>query len=1246
MKHLIAFLLPAVLSLSAAIPEPVLKADFDGKTDGGTVKGKVSYAPGVRGLAAKLADGIVTFPAAKGVTAESGTVTVWIKPVNWKWSKKNFITFVGAGKSYSLYKFHLPLGLLMKYGHGPKSGKGFLYVNRKAEKLPDGQWLALGATWSRKQHLLALYINGEKVSSLKIPATVTADDPGAWVLNGIAHNPSDRSNATLFDMFRVYDRALSDTEMEELYAKERPSAVALDPELLQPIRFNLPRLAAAPKIDGNVDEREWEGAVKIGGFSANAPPMLDTAYPGDAYMGYFGDKLYVCCVFQLMDPTRIVADKTRRDDPVGYDDSAEFVVRPDNMEKGFYQGIFNSRCAIFDQKSGKTAWNGKWEVKANVYEGMLNIEFAIPASELKSSIRDGAVWRMNLARNRIVERAVVFSTISPFLPGEYFSLTGKARFVDAGLFGRLTLDYHQLFNRRLELKYQVVNRSEKAAEVDFCAELIAPDGKTLKKEKLAARIPARGSHVFSWSDPLQGVAGALLRLTAAESGAKEPFYSQDLPLIFKDEFRITDETDLKNNTLTVSVDCTSHRQTVNAAEVAGTLAGRTVEFTGLPQAKGVFDLAGLAPGDYTIELVFRDKTGKELLRHKRPYGHIGQPEWLKKHPGTNMGVVWPYTPLKLENNVFEVWGRSHKFGKNLLPDAIVTQRKELFSAPPRLLAVVDGKKHTVDNFKFTVKERKPDRAVMAFTGSAGKVKFEGTAVMEFDGLIWYEFDMTGPAGTKIDDLRLVIPLAPGIAEFYNAHYFARERSGGRLTTPLALKRYPSLWAGNCDVGFSFMLESYKSWRNADVNKVFEFTADGKGVDWTVRMIDRPVKLERVFHYGFGIEANPVKPVPAWRRNWRIGPHKPQNIMHPWAFDRKNTKKYPGWGGFYTPVFKSMDVFRGLVKQFKAKGVDFSVYLNPGLVSTDSTEYKIFHKEWTNPYNCYPMCPNSTFTDFIVWCIDGLLKNGLKAVYVDSLGSVNCYNPRHGCGYIDEETGETGLTWPIRGMRNYMKRLYSLMHPYDGRNQREYFLWAHTSARNCAAINAFADSTCGGEEQEQRAAVNPNYLELYPLDEFQAYYNHTLAGVGMMNSNLGRIGDKSVRLNHAYNDQVFLLLLIHDVQTWPLYLDFPYANRFFAMLDKWGYGDETLKFYGFRTQKMIVSPDADIHVSVYTLPDRALAVVGNWQNKARKVSVKIDNKALGLGDDLSFTDLRSGKQVDPDAIELPGYNFILMDIRKK
>ena len=268
------------------------------------------------------------------------------------------------------------------------------------------------------------------------------------------------------------------------------------------------------------------------------------------------------------------------------------------------------------------------------------------------------------------------------------------------------------------------------------------------------------------------------------------------------------------------------------------------------------------------------------------------------------------------------------------------------------------------------------------------------------------------------------------------------------------------------------------------------------------------------------------------------------------------------------------------------------------------------------------------------------------IYVDSLGSVNCYNVLHNCGYIDEETGETALTWPIRAMRSYMQRLYSMLHPYDGRNQREYFIWGHTSARNCAAINAFIDATIGGEEQEQRSAANPNYLELYPLEEFNTYYNHTLSGVGMMNGTLGRIGDKSVRLNRDLNDQVTLLQLIHDVQTWPLYTDFPYINKLYVKLDNWGYKNENLKFYSYRKQRVITSPAKDVHISYYQLPDRVLAVIGNWQKKDRTVQVNIDKKALKMGDDLSFVNLRNDQPVDLQKVELRSYNFILLDIRKK
>ena len=1244
MKRLTALLALAAFSLAAAVPEPLLKADFEGDTGSGKLKGKAQYVQGVQGKAVRLADAQITFPMLEKLSPAEGTATIWVKPVNWSWKKKEFVFFLTT-KGILLYKYHLPLGLLANYGLSGKFGVGRTYANMDWSKFPENTWMALGMTWSKKKHLLALYANGKKLASSKLVDTMVPPALETWVVNAVPFHPRDRKNTTDFDTLRIYDRALSEDEMMELYQTETPKSIQFDLGQLRKTRFHLPELRSAPKIDGEFDEREWSDAAKLGGFLSSKG--LDIAFTGDVYAGFHGNKLYLCYIFQLPGATKLTAECTKRDSAVYGDDAAEVILHPDNMGPGeFYQGIFNSRNTIFDQKNGKKDWNGAWEVKSGMYEGYLNIEVAIPLSELGSVFKDGMEWGFNFARDRIASREIIFSCVSPYPGSRLFTDPGTMKFVSKGLSGRLMLDYHKLFNRSLDAVFRVSNRSSAEKEVELLVELATPDLAVLESKKLTAKIPANGAFDFKYANPLAGIRGAVLRLTATEKGAEKPFHIQDIPLAFKDEFRLSDKTDLKKNQVSVEVDCSSHRLTVDAAEVTGTLGGRQVKFTGRPLAKGTFDLTGLKPGDYPIELVFRDKSGKELLRYRHPYTHIGQPDWLTTHYGENAGVLWPYTPIKFENNVFEVWGRTHKFGRGLLPESVVSQGRALFAAPPELRLTADGKKYVVSNFKFKTRSVKPELVVLDFTAEAGKVKFEGSVSMEFDGFIWYDVKMTGSSNITIDDLRLVIPLAPGIAEFYNAHYFGREKEAGKMKLPLVLKRFPTVWAGNLDVGFTFMLESYKSWRHKDVNSVFEFAGTGKGVEWTVKMIDRPVKLDRVYNYGFAVEANPAKPNPPWFRSWRLGSMRPHNIMHPWGFDRVNTKKYSGAGGFYTPVFKSIEVFRGLLKQYKDKGVDFSVYLNPFLCSPESTEWKVFNKEWNNPYNCYPECPNSSFTDYIMGCIDLLMKNGLKVIYVDSLGAVNCANPLHGCGYTDEETGETVLTWPVRGMRNYMKRLYAMLHPYDGRNQREYFMWAHTSARNSVALNAFLDCFNCGEELENKVVTEPNYVRLYPLDEYQVFYLDTLAGVPMAGANLGRIGPKKDRYHKPYNDQFVMLVLLHDSQIWNGWLDEPYVSTFYHKLDKWGYKDESLKFHSYRRQKLIVSPDADIHVSVYTLPDRALAVIGNWQNTPRKVSVKIDKKALGLGDDLTFTDLRSGKAVDPAAIELPGYNFILMDIRKK
>ena len=73
---------------------------------------------------------------------------------------------------------------------------------------------------------------------------------------------------------------------------------------------------------------------------------------------------------------------------------------------------------------------------------------------------------------------------------------------------------------------------------------------------------------------------------------------------------------------------------------------------------------------------------------------------------------------------------------------------------------------------------------------------------------------------------------------------------------------------------------------------------------------------------------------------------------------------------------------------------------------------------------------------------------------------------------------------------------------------------------------------------------------------------------------------------------------------------------------------------------------EIHFPGGEADGKALAVIGNTGEEAGTFALKIDAGKLGIGGDLVFSDLRTGKTVDPARIALPGFGMLLLDIRKK
>ena len=1249
-----ASLIAAALCWTAAATEPVVQYDFDGNTGKAQSKGEVRYVEGIRGQAAALADATISFPCPAGITPAEGTVSLWVNPLNWDSSAKEFVFFlqnVNADKTgrIILYKYKNPgLGLTFWFGKpGGKHGQECCYTNAPKLELKKGQWVQLAITWSRKANLIAIYVNGQMAVSSRCKDGMFFDKFGDFVLNAPPFRPENRKYETAYDLVKIYPAALTEKEIGDKYRAEMSEPEAIPLNLTEKTMFSLPKMKKAPRIDGNFVEAEWADAARLGGFIELSNPRLQCDLPGDVYAGCDEENFYFCLAGKLIGNTQVVNRIHENDGRVFADDSFEIHLRPPELKQGNYQAIINYSGAVYDAFSGQKKWNGHWRTKSGIYEGTWFCEVAVPIADFKSRFRENSQWEFNLCRDLQKDPNIIFSSVSP--SGMPFAAHyGKFRLTAKECFGRLEVDYARLFEHKLDLKMTIRNLSGKAKKATVKTELIASSGKQLSASEKTAEIPADGEHVFPVQDPLTGFRSGIVRITATDE-AGTLIHRQDLPLVFRDEATIVTETDLTAGKLFFEADLRSHYALAKTAELEVKLhhsSGRAVscKAKGNPLAKGEFDLKSLPPGDCVLEFIFRDADGRELMKLKENYKHVGIPRWLTEKPGLNAGVVYPYTPIRRNGNRFEVIGREHVFGRTLLPEQIVSQKVPLFAAKPVLRGKIDGKEVVFDDFRFTETENTPAKCAMKFTASAGGLELSGTVTLEFDGLLWYRLDL-GKADVTVEELILEMRLPNTVAEFYNGHFFSRENYVGKFTGDLDLKQMPSMWTGNLDVGLTFVTESFQYWRNRDEKSAFRFRTDGKNRLWQIRFIDRPTKLkDRNFCYEFGLEANPVKPTPPQFRSWRVWFFKPFNISHPWQIDMK-IKKYPGSGGFFTPEHTSMEAFRNEVKKFRDKGAELSLYLNPFLLSTDATEYKIFRKHWRNPYNTYPLCPASNFTDYIAWQIDDHIKRGgLQCVYVDSLGAYNCANPLHGCGYIDEN-GVQKLTWPVRAMRTYMQRLYSLLHA-DGRDQTKNWLWAHMSARTCAPINAFVDFQCSGEELETNLVSNSNYLEHYGLDAYQIYYLPSSGVVPMLLPNLGRIGPKAHRLEKKYNDQFLLLVLLHDSLLWNLWCETDYVNRLYRKLDEFGWQDPKLQFHSYRTQKLVTTPDPEVPISVYTLGSKAVAVIGNMQKTDRKVRIVLDRKALGIPASARLTDLRTGhtlSELDLQALLVAGYNFVLLKI---
>jgi hypothetical protein len=183
------------------------------------------------------------------------------------------------------------------------------------------------------------------------------------------------------------------------------------------MRYTIRRANAPIKIDGQLDEPDWQSSMPVGDFQF---PWWQAGRKEQTVARLLWDDQNLYVSYRCED-AHISAENTERDSPVYRDDCVELFTAPNPDQPLNYFNIeMNARGAFLDQhrtngpgQPDMPDWNGEGIRIATTIDGTLNddtdtdrswtLEAAIPFANFRQVARNtppraGDVWHLNLNR--------------------------------------------------------------------------------------------------------------------------------------------------------------------------------------------------------------------------------------------------------------------------------------------------------------------------------------------------------------------------------------------------------------------------------------------------------------------------------------------------------------------------------------------------------------------------------------------------------------------------------------------------------------------------------------------------------------------------------------------------------------------------------------------------------------------------------------------------------------------------------
>ncbi len=679
-------------------------------------------------------------------------------------------------------------------------------------------------------------------------------------------------------------------------------------------------------------------------------------------------------------------------------------------------------------------------------------------------------------------------------------------------------------------------------------------------------------------------------------------------------------------------------------------------------------LGKMAPGSYTARVTLLDARGNKLATSASDPYALPATRWLYNTSGVSDAIQPPWTPITRNGDALQVWGREYQFSGGFgLPRQITSQGQALLAQPIGLEIRQGDKTLPYTNAHVDFTDIKPGVARWQGNASAGDVQVSVSGSLEYDGMLLTTVRLAPrKAPVYIDAMRLntVLPAARALFTHTATDYYWNSQKDNELIWPNSFKGWtptapgvyhtnqqnladmsrfmPVVVFSDNDRGLQWFAQNPSGWQ-VDFNfPLQELIRDPNGdVRLQCNLANKPFLLDKPIEITFGLDATPVKPLPAdWRTiyvNYAPGPYKPGvNIWWNWPDGAgKDARK-----GNFNICPADIAGYTKALEGFRKAGVKVAPFTNAHVLfahppDTDETFNHILGAETNN--DGWIGMPSGGFRDYWAYQLNRWMDgDGMDAIYIDEsflIADVNA-SLLSGCGYIKAD-GTHGAGYNLLGTREQLKRTRQMLIDHHKRP----IVWLHTTESMYPNVWAFADIVSDGEAYMFEKPGDPDWIDLWGarlLDRnagFGAFGGPWLLSI----SRAQKFGFAPVFLDYVkfYNKPADYLPAMRAQHALLGLLDIVPVNQtadptFAQARAAFGIGEPDVHFHGFWEQTAIASGDAEVKASYYTRPGKALVIITNLGAVPFSGQIAINGNALGINQP-GLTIRNAGQ---PDSAPLP------------